>query len=124
MISLRPHHGLCIQHFIGEGYSGEFISNMKNVIARLSLNEEIRLVSGTDDICVSCPHNNKGQCVSGQKVADYDQSCLNLCSFEIGDCMPWEQFKSRVRSEILDKSLLSKICNDCKWIYICTSIKL
>lgn len=35
-VRLRPHHLLCMQTFVGNGYSEAFVENMKQVLARLA----------------------------------------------------------------------------------------
>ena len=35
-VLLRPHHGLCLAHFVGEGYSGPFAENMGQVLSALT----------------------------------------------------------------------------------------
>ena len=61
MIRLRPHHGLCIQHFTGKGYSAAFVANMTHVIAVLRAMPEtqIELTADMDVLCACCPHNQE-----------------------------------------------------------------
>lgn len=52
MITLRPHHLLCILTYIGEGYSREFTQNMTHIIERINQGErDIRITEAPDDIC-------------------------------------------------------------------------
>jgi hypothetical protein len=62
MITLRPHHLLCIRNFIGKGYSKDFVDNMKSLINTLeeNPNQKVLIKSGLDDICKKCPENNLG----------------------------------------------------------------
>jgi hypothetical protein len=121
MIYLRPHHGLCIQHFVGKGYSKEFVDNMKGTIKVLEStpNIEITLVPASDNICSSCPNNNQGNCLSGQKPEDYDKACLSLCNLNFGDVIQWADFKKIVQKNILIQDKLSIVCKGCEWISIC-----
>lgn len=123
MIKLRPHHGLCIQHFVGKGYSEEFVVEMTNVIQQLEQNElvQIQLTSSADVICKACPHNENGACKSGQKVIDYDNKCLALCELKDGDVLFWSEYKNLIFKSIIACDKLSLVCVDCQWIDICSS---
>lgn len=122
MLHLRPHHGMCIGQFIGKGYSADFVDNMKKVIEKLESSEMemIKLICRTDVICNCCPHNNSEICNSGQKVTNYDNTCLTLCSLKENDIISWKEFKTRVKKNIIDKNKLSEVCINCSWIDICT----
>jgi uncharacterized protein len=52
-IRLRPHHLLCMLAYSGKGYTDAFVANYDTVMARLNGREEIRIVSGPDDICTA-----------------------------------------------------------------------
>ncbi len=121
MIALRPHHGLCIRHFAGKGYSNEFVENMYNVIEQLNANNDvmIKLIAKPDVICKKCPHNNGDECSSGQKVLDYDNRCLELCPINDGDIIKWGEYQALVKENIIDKGLLKTVCKGCQWIYLC-----
>ena len=77
-IRLRPHHGLCIRHFTGKGYSPAFVENMARVIAglRAAPETDIELTAGADVLCASCPHNQSGWCASAPKPDRYDRAVL------------------------------------------------
>ncbi|GFZ33579.1 hypothetical protein CSC2_41050 [Clostridium zeae] len=124
MIYLRPHHGLCIHHFIGKGYSDDFIYNMKNIINILedNSNPKIMLVSGGDEICSFCPNNRNGSCLSGQKPDYYDIVCLELCDLNFGDTLYWQDFKKRIQTSILEPKKLNQVCINCEWLYICENL--
>lgn len=124
MIYLRPHHGLCIHHFIGKGYSDTFISNMKNIINTLedNSNSKITLASGVDDICSSCPNNKNNGCLSGQKPDYYDMACLELCGLNFGDTLYWRDFKKKIQTSILKPNKLKEVCINCEWLSICENL--
>jgi Uncharacterized conserved protein len=121
-MELRPHHGLCIAHFRGLGYNEEFVVNMKMVIAKLKSSEEpVTLVCHTDVICSSCPHNQNGECNSGQKVLSYDQACLELCGFQENQKVTWGEYAEQVKNYILLTDKLTEVCKECEWLDICTN---
>lgn len=125
IINLRPHHGLCIQHFIGKGYSKEFVEEMTKIIKKLETQEnlKIKLVNFSDVICKACPHNDNGACKSGQKIIEYDNKCLSYCNLHEGDILSWQEYKALVKENILLKNNLSKVCVNCQWIDICKTFR-
>ena len=75
VLHLRPHHLLCLQTFVGRGYSEEFVEHMTLVKRQLTANPltPITLVSGADDhLCAHCPNCVDGQCTS-EKPALFDK---------------------------------------------------
>jgi len=120
-IILRPHHGLCLQHFEGSGYSKEFVENMTLVLKHLTEHpsQTVQLQCTTDILCSRCPHNLHSRCKSGQKVASYDAACLALCGLREGDILSWKQFRQLIQLHILQKQKLSGVCINCEWLAIC-----
>lgn len=124
IIHLRPHHGICIQNFIGRGYSEEFIRNMKAVINELESNKNsiVRLVSDNDVICKCCPHNN-GKCDSIGKVMGLDEACLKKSGLTPGSDIKWEKFKWILKERILMTEEFDNVCKKCEWFSLCRKIR-
>lgn len=118
---LRPHHGLCIQHFIGKGYDDAFVHNMTRVIKKLDCdpNQLILLSCNTDALCASCPHNIEKQCADALKVLQYDTRCLALCRLENNTAISWANFKDLVLKNILIPHRLQEVCTGCEWLSVC-----
>ena len=72
-ICLRPHHLLCLQTFVGHGYSPEFTAHMTYVKSFLDADPHapITLVNGPDDLCGHCP-NCVGNTCTSPKPALFD----------------------------------------------------
>lgn len=121
MVHLRPHHGLCIQQFVGKGYSEEFVDNMKAVIRSLDgqPQQEIELCCKADDLCSSCPHRREQGCASGQKVEEYDAACLALCGYTPGQRVPWQEFREAAARKIIRAGKLQAVCRECEWLPLC-----
>lgn len=121
---LRPHHGLCIAFFRGNGYSQDFTQNMTDIISRLTSEDpQISLTSGVDIICASCPHNIDGRCDSGEKVAAYDKAVMDACGLCIDVNLSWDSFRNLVRQKIIDPGKRRNICGSCHWDALCSSIE-
>ena len=121
MIRLRPHHGLCIQHFTGKGYSAAFVANMTHVIAVLRAMPEtqIELTADMDVLCACCPHNQEGACESSPKPSLYDQAVLQCCGLQMGQRLSWKEFQKHVSQRILERGLLEQVCRGCQWLSLC-----
>lgn len=122
-MTVRPHHGLCIRHFTGKGYSPSFVANMARVMEQLhdAPEQEICLQMREDVLCGSCPHNEPGGCTSGQKVRRYDAAVLALCGLENGVVLTWRGFQRLVEERILSAGLLETVCRGCQWLALCRS---
>ncbi|MDO4565642.1 MAG: DUF1284 domain-containing protein [Clostridia bacterium] len=109
MLELRPHHALCIQRFIGKGYSEDFTSKMWEVVSALKANPEqtVLFVKGEDELCAHCPHNQNG-CVSMEKVTRMDE--LVGLSGE----MKWSK-----AVEVANALPVTDICKNCEWYSLC-----
>lgn len=117
---MRPHHGLCVGFFCGEGYSSNFVENMSSIIGILQKNPMIELVSGADSFCRPCPNRvGESGCRSEEQVCTYDQMVLELCALQVGDFILWDDFSMIIRIEILEKGLRESVCSDCCWSRIC-----
>lgn len=120
---LRPHHGLCLHFFRGQGYSAEFVENMTEIQRALAQNPTIQLVAGADNVCRTCP-NRVGErgCRSDHKVLRYDRGVLERCDLAVGDRLPWVEFFRRVEENILQKNQLETVCAGCQWMELCRNL--
>lgn len=117
-LTIRPHHGMCVAFYQGEGYSEEFVSHMDETVKRLE-NAMVRISSETDVICRKCPHNQNGVCRTEEKCNAYDGKVLSVCGIPEGATMPFRAFSEIVERLILDKGLREEICGDCQWNELC-----
>lgn len=125
LLKMRPHHGLCLQFFIGKGYGGGFEKNMVGVSLTLKNNPEtqIMLVGKPDAICGCCPHNLCGTCESAEKVARYDKECLAFCGLDFEQILTWNNFRHLIMSDIISvPERRRKVCADCEWDPICQQL--
>ncbi len=118
-ISLRPHHGLCLQFFEGKGYSDGFTAHMGQVKALLEAGGRITVTEADDEICSRCPNRKGHGCVSDEKVRSYDRKVLEVCGLSGGEQMAWETFRELVREKIIRGAGRALVCPDCQWQDIC-----
>lgn len=119
ILKLRPHHGLCVQFFQGEGYSLAYVEHLRAVIGLLNRGARIELVDTPDCICAACPHCVNGVCDDEAKVRRFDRKTLALSGFQSGDVMTFRKFARRMRYTVICQNKLFDVCGDCEWAYIC-----
>ena len=133
--TLRPHHGMCLAFFIGEGYSDAFT---KNMVAVLELLEEegaiVELKAECDEICRACPNKkdtaeggSSGKtvfcCISEKKVAAYDRAVLKACGLKEGETISFAEFTALVQEKVIASGKRKEICKSCRWRSICENVK-
>ena len=120
VIHLRPHHLLCLQTFIGHGYSEEFIIQMKYVqkLIRQESGATIRLVTGVDDLCRHCPNCVAGACTS-DKPALFDRLTLEKLSLTQD---PLIQLHGIPQVLQISESILHECCPGCEWKKLCRTV--
>lgn len=119
--ALRPHHGMCLAYFIGEGYSDGFTAHTARVLAGLTPDTPVRMTVGTDAVCSACPNNAGGVCASAGRTASYDRAVLDFCGLTEGTELPFGEFAALVQARILGPGLRRGICGDCQWDGICSA---
>lgn len=119
VISIRPHHGLCLAFFQGKGYSDAFVENMTRVKRALEAQGQVCLTAGADRICAACPNHSGEACTAEEKVNRYDREVLSRCGLEPGDILSYRDFAERVRRYILEPGRREDVCPDCQWSHLC-----
>ena len=123
VIPLRPHHGMCLAYFKGEGYSNGFTAHMAEMLKIFLEGKKIRLHVDTDEICSACPNNRGGHCEAGDKVAEYDNAVLERCGLKAGQTLYFSEFTKKVQEKILAMDKRKEICGNCQWNSICEEQK-
>lgn len=123
---LRPHHGLCLLHFVGKGYDETFIRQMRQIHAHLAQHpdEIILLRCEKDALCHACPNHTDAGCQTQQKVQALDAACLSACRLSEGASLSWACYADLLRTHVLRTGRLEKICRACQWFSLCQSIQM
>lgn len=121
---LRPHHGLCMAFFRGEGYSEGFTAALAARLSELEGSAEpVRLTVGLDMVCAPCPHSAGGVCGTAEKAAAYDRAVLRLCGLEEGTVLPFRRFARLVQERIIAPGRRREVCGGCQWEELCEKTK-
>lgn len=116
MITLRPHHILCFQGYIGKGYSESFIDNMNTIVKKLREDSsiKIKLTLYTDDVCKKCPHKVEHVgCASNNKVLSMDKKIMGYLNLDF-KIYSYEYLLNRLQQNITMEAF-NDICRDCEW---------
>lgn len=122
IVTLRPHHGLCLAYFVGKGYSDGFARGMAEVLKALLNGGAVRLRCGVDDICAACPENSGGRCRTPAQVDRYDRAVLRLCGLREGAVLSFAAFTALVQARIIAPGRRESICGGCQWSELCRSV--
>jgi hypothetical protein len=122
-VKLRGHHLICLNFFQGEGYSKEFVINLKSVLKKAKENMAL-VVEGADDVCFFCPHLKKGRCSykpqAEKEIKRLDELALKLLKIRKGDLVNFNKISSFL-PQILS-FWKEKACLDCDWKKVCEKV--
>ena len=123
-IALRPHHALCIRHFVGHGYSPAFVENMTALIRRLreEPGQPLRITLGPDTLCAACPHNRAGICDSQEKVRRLDAAAAKGCGLSGGQIITWQALCQAVDRGLMPGGAMPACCAECEWYSLCEGL--
>jgi hypothetical protein len=122
-VRIRAHNLLCLQGFVGLGYSRDFVENMRHIKDRLRDHPEteIEVTAESDVICERCPHLDGGVCtvdgpVEGtiDNATRMDHRVLEHLGFSDGDIKLWGDILY-VLGQKVDSKSIEILCGDCQW---------
>lgn len=117
---LRAHNLLCIQGFVGKGYSPEFVANMKATVDELGEGTEVIVVDGPDRLCEACPNLAASGCTlhgegTEATIVRQDRDVLRRLGLAAGETVPWGEILARIRVAV-EPGDLDEICGTCPWL--------
>lgn len=117
-LMLRPHHSLCMQFFVGKGYSKEFTEYMYEVI-KLPPETSVDITFNLDTICGHCPNHPLGKCFSHNKVLGIDKKVAEICGYSKDMTIVLTDFLKNSKEKIILTGRLNEVCGNCSFIAIC-----
>jgi uncharacterized protein len=121
---LRGHHFVCLQFFAGQGYSFDFVQNLRRVIERVT-DAPALLVEGADDVCVGCPGlAADGICLdpnAGEtEIRRIDRLALQVLDARPGDQLSLAQARERLSADAITAGRWRfEACHGCTWEDVC-----
>jgi hypothetical protein len=120
MPRLRGHHLVCLHFFRGEGYTEEFVENLKGVV-RSAQNGKIEVHCGADDICVRCPYVNHAGCQYSEDaekgIGEMDRMALELLELSRGATIKWSEIGGKIPA--IFPAWYRAFCAACSWRWAC-----
>lgn len=119
-IQVRAHTALCMQGFVGKGYSPSFVAEMHRVVDLLQSKADIELIAAPDQLCGACPHGETNQCRLHERdneahIVAQDQAVLRTLKLQPNSTLSWQALVELVRQNIGPKDL-DNLCGDCPWL--------
>lgn len=117
---IRAHNLLCIQGFVGKGYSPEFVANMKAIVGGLGGTTEVTVVAEPDALCAACPNLKEGGCTlhgegTERGIVRQDRDVLGRLGLAAGETVTWGEILARIRERVAPDDL-DDICGTCPWL--------
>ncbi|HLB59733.1 MAG TPA: DUF1284 domain-containing protein [Bdellovibrionota bacterium] len=122
LIQIRAHNLLCIQGFVGLGYSESFIASMKKIVEELNGNPEtpVKVIATPDHLCTSCPNLKSDGCnLRGagheRNIRAQDLKVCRILKIKSGTVLPWEEILHCIAQSVKGSDLRN-ICQSCPWL--------
>jgi hypothetical protein len=121
---LRAHNLLCIQGFVGKGYSPEFVANMTRVVEGLAPDAGVTVLDEPDALCAACPSLADDGCTlhgpgTERGIVHQDRDVLRRLRLEAGARVTWREVLARIAKSI-EPDDLDDICGACPWLELGT----
>ena len=121
---VRAHNLLCIQGFVGKGYSPEFVANMTRVVAGLAPETEVTVLDEPDVLCAACPNLADDGCTlhgpgTERGIVHQDRDVLARLGLSAGATVTWRDVLDRIAKSI-EPDDLDDICGQCPWLELGT----
>ena len=121
VLSLRPHHALCLLLFHPKGHSVRYANKMRQLIDTITQEkiQTVRMTAELDEICGHCPYNKQGHCEKSDEVSRSDAEILARCGLTVGESISWVSLRRRLLENIVAPNALSCVCAGCVYIERC-----
>ena len=117
---IRAHNLLCIQGFVGEGYSPEFVASMTRVVDSLEPETGVEVVAAPDVLCEACPNLAPTGCAlhgegTEAGIVHQDRDVMDRLGLRDGASVRWGEIVDRIAERIAPDDL-DDICGRCPWL--------
>ena len=121
IIRLRPHHALCLCHYVGKGYNEAFVENMSEIHRRLFSGERqmVQIILHRDSLCSDCPKEHNAVCEREVWVQNLDRAVAKACGLRSGLWISWQELSALMDEKIFHTEEWDHLCTGCEWYDIC-----
>ena len=121
IIRLRPHHALCLRHYVGKGYDDAFVENMSAIQSRQMSGESemVQIIFHRDSVCRACPKEHDAACEREEWVQKIDRAIAAACSLRSGLWISWQELCEILDQHVLQTEMWEKLCDGCEWHNLC-----
>jgi len=129
-LRLRFHHIVCLQGFVGYGYSDSFTRNLQSVVEKIAdgyTNRILKLTFSPDEVCMLCPNLIDGMCKMEEKIIRLDKAVYRVLK---KSCF-WKGLKTLYRPGDVFRAVnrnslvISRVvCRGCRWQDVCAWFKM
>jgi len=125
-MQIRAHHIFCIQGFIGEGYSEQFIENMENIIGKVDNSDPLlEITNAPDCICTACPRlkiidsqstNAKISLIGCEVETEakmLDRKVASSLGIDFGKHYRYSELLEKLK--YIDEETFDDVCSECQW---------
>lgn len=117
---IRAHNLLCIQGFVGKGYSPEFVANMERIVGALREDTPVTVADEPDALCRECPNLAADGCAlhgpgTERGIRAQDRDVLRRLGLQAGATVVWGEILRRIRAHVSPDDL-EAICGNCPWL--------
>ena len=119
-VRLRAHNLLCIQGFVGKGYSPGFVANMRSTIRRLRPDRTVQILAEPDTLCAACPNLSARGCAlrgpeTEESIVRQDREVMTLLRIRPDEILEWGAIVERIREHVAPDDL-DATCGACPWL--------
>ena len=124
IIRLRPHHALCLRHFVGKGYDEAFVENMTAIHRRLNSGQRqrVQIILHRDSLCQACPHDVDYACETEEKVRYLDAAVADACNLRSGQWLSWQELCDLIDRHMMAHGQMPACCQVCEWFDTCDGL--
>jgi hypothetical protein len=129
MITLKPHHLLCIPRYYRGGYNNKYAKNFKRICMGIRKNpdQKIKVTKKCDDICIKCPHQLNYTCKKRENINHWimimDNKVLKLLKIKNNSTHKAKDILNLSINKIKKKEL-KNICKGCEFLQFCIKYNL
>lgn len=128
-LQLRPHHLVCLPHYVGKMYTQQASLCLEELIGRINRGENRALiVSGQDDLCNGCG-GNEGKACHGEQTEKMDLAAQDVLrvilpntNWAVGSVCSFDEVAVLAILSASERGLFDRVCKPCRAASFCRNV--